>query len=415
MRAPLARAGIVLAVCLPAGAAMARPDLPTAPKAAVRSLHHIQDAIAGGDAAAFTMQTSTLRVVDALFANLRPQALDDADTRKALFVYAVSGGNPRTFARLYPPLSEQLEGRDKRVLNAVAATVLRRPVGEEGAVSPREAGGMLGGGLALLAGINASDLARRIAHLDDARLLAPGTLIEESALRRLIGIHGQDDDPERFFVLSSRYVRTFVTSPYASDFAETFTAAAARLTQPPHHARLGEIVGFMPPAHRRAIVVRLMRAATVRGNFALVRSFEDRFGAEVAASARGGTQTAEAQTDAARKRLFSLMAGIASEDHDTVARALERIDADQLMPADRQLLEAARAITRDIGRPATADGVQAGAPGASRFGTSADPLLPPDLPVATDAETLDPELESFITNARSVLEGVDALLEETAQ
>jgi len=47
--------------------------------------------------------------------------------------------------------------------------------------------------------------------------------------------------------------------------------------------------------------------------------------------------------------------------------------------------------------------------------TSADPLLPPGLPVATDAETLDPELESFITNARSVLEGVDALLEETSQ
>lgn len=109
------------AVCLPLAAAIlagiglpALADLPTRPLGAVRSLHHIQDQIARGDPSAFQLQSSTLRVIDELFASLDADALADPAERRAVLAYAVSGGNPATFARLYDTLARQSDEDERR-------------------------------------------------------------------------------------------------------------------------------------------------------------------------------------------------------------------------------------------------------------------------------------------------------------
>ena len=68
-----------------------------------------------------------------------------------------------------------------------------------------------------------------LALLDRARLLAPGTLVEEAALRRSIAVATTLGDAKRFLRLSEQYVRAYLRSPYASQFADAFVAGVVTL------------------------------------------------------------------------------------------------------------------------------------------------------------------------------------------
>lgn len=459
-------------MCLPLAAAMlagaglpALADLPTRPLGAVRSLHHIQDQIARGDPSAFQLQSSTLRVIDELFASLEAGALADPAERRAVLAYAVSGGNPATFARLYDTLARQSDEDEKALAAAVAAALLDKTVSNEAAANPMVLGGMLGAGLALINGINAEAPQEQIGYLKQVTLLAPGTLIEESALRRLMPILAQNYDHKEFLTAASRYARTFVNSPYASDFAVSLVNGGIALTRPADQMRLAEIIRFMPPAHRRSIVARQMRAATIDGNFALVRFLEAEFADEIeagkAAAARRRAPAAD-PVDAMRQRLYVLMANIASADHEAVAAELDAIDADQLSPADRQLLGVARNVIREMTRsnrpapgpapasqdaematadideggaadglglpmqPDQTDGVRTVLPG---YGSAARPVEPAAVrpspqaepargenvaggaPASGDGDALSAEHRAFMSSTRDVLLEVDSVLE----
>ncbi|MGO8078035.1 chemotaxis protein, partial [Rhizobium leguminosarum] len=54
---------------------------------------------------------------------------------------------------------------------------------------------------------------------DKARLAAPGTIVEEAALRRSVAICVDNGMLDRGMAYSQRYVRRFLHSPYASQFA----------------------------------------------------------------------------------------------------------------------------------------------------------------------------------------------------
>ena len=99
-----------------------------------------------------------------------------------------------------------------------------------------------------------------VALLDRARLLSPGTLVEEAALRRSIAIAATLGDTGRFLMASEQYVRGYLRSPYASQFADAFVAGvvtlyaaidldASQRHRRAHGARAGK--GHLP-AHRPA-------------------------------------------------------------------------------------------------------------------------------------------------------------------
>ena len=116
---------LVLLVPVPT---LADTELPTQPLGAVRSLHHIQDQIAQGDRTAYQVQPSTLRIVDELFAAMDAGAMADPGQRHAALAYAVSGGNPSTFAGLYEALVRQVDDEtEKAIAEAVAAAMTRAP------------------------------------------------------------------------------------------------------------------------------------------------------------------------------------------------------------------------------------------------------------------------------------------------
>lgn len=390
------------------GSTLAQAELPTTPQNAVRSLHHIQDAIARGDAAAFRLQTQMLKVIDELLASAGTEARQSAEYRNAVLAYAVSGGNPATFGALYDELTQRADEQQMQIARTVSALLRRRPLVDDKAPDPLAVGGMLGGGMALLYGLNASNPEKQADHLRAATLIAPGTLIEESALRRLMPILTEAGQHNEFLSVASRYARTFVNSPYASDFAVALVEGGTRLKRAEQFGLLADVFGFMPAAHRRSIVSRQMRAATIGGNFELVRFLKDKLADDIEVSAPQPVEAAEStgEDDTMRQRLYALMAGITSTNHADVAAELAAIDVAALPLADQRLLAVARAVVDDIVRPVSESVVGSEAGMKTRKPVRGNAMSGPADPVSGDMIDL-PQQPSEV-QVRTVLPGPTA-------
>ena len=403
----------------------------------VRSLELVQDRIAGGDHAAMPMQRKLLEMIDARFAADDGTRFENVLNRRALLVYAMSGGNPRTVEYALTKL-----GRDDPVVQlggGILAYIRGEPMAARtalGDVDPMSYTPALGASLAL---IKASVLAEpdpeaAIALLDKARLLSPGTLVEEAALRRSIAIATGLGDTRRFLFLSEEYVRRYLRSPYASQFADAFVAGVIALHVGLDLAEVSAIAGLMEPEHEKVIYLRIARQAAIDGLTEL----------SAFAAAR-----AEGRDEDARTLLYSSLSGVTSGTVSDVLARLSKIDREQLSEGDRQLLDAASAIATEMtsvpeGLPeevieATAKAVREVTPesvpeaqsntqdhgeeasvasasdnGQSPVAPDAGPSRPP-APVDGPARSIDAaadQTDAMLATMRAKLEDVDKLLEE---
>ena len=175
---------------------------------------------------------------------------------------------------------------------------------------------------------------------DEARLLSPGTLVEEAALRRSIALGSETKDRRAFLFSCSQYVRRFLQSPYASQFADAFVAGVVALHKNVELAAIEEIVAGMAPEQQKVIYLRLARRAAIEGIPEL-------------------TEYASAKADAVRidgivpgndprALLYSSLATITSETVDQTIAKLKGIDRSRLSESDQQLLAAAEAIAAEV-------------------------------------------------------------------
>ncbi len=238
----------------------------------VRSLQRIQDEIADGDKQAIGMQFELTKLVDKSFRRLDRKKFADPTTARALLAYSMLGGNPKTLEEHLADIG----GADNQYVRLGAAILSYQKGASHNAlaqlkmIDPRSVGGMFGASLALIRGlITENDKAAHV-DFDTARLLAPGTLIEEASLRRLMSIHRRAEDPEAFLRVSSRYARRFVASPYALQYAQEFTAGVTAMGDRMDTETVIEILEFLPEAYRQSLTLRLMHNATLDGKSELV-------------------------------------------------------------------------------------------------------------------------------------------------
>src|SRR5262249_9191434 len=148
---------------------------------------------------------------------------------EAIVVYLLSGGAPQIVRKL----PRERINVDGRLFNGALAYV----EGRQGAARellkdvhpraiPQSPGGP--GGLVQGALLASADASVAIERLDDARLLLPGTLVEEAALRREILLVGQAGDFDKFEFLTQSYIRRYRHSVYAGDFWQRFSTALTR-------------------------------------------------------------------------------------------------------------------------------------------------------------------------------------------
>ena len=347
------------AVALFLAAAIATPSQVDAaalePYQMVRSLQLVQDRIAAGDHAALPMQNKLLEMIDA---RLREAGKDDfSDQRNfhAMLVYAMSGGNPATIEAVLLRLKP--ENTDAALANGIL-DYLRGRQGEARSslshIDPLTVAPELGAFLALVkATITTTDNATAASRLfDQARLLGPGTLVEEAALRRSLSLAAKLADAERFLRSASQYVRRYLRSPYASQFADAFIEGVISLRATIDLEKVGNIVAGMDRDQRKFIYLRLARRSAIDGL------------TELSAFASRGAERVDEEEKARRDpraELYSSLATMTTATAGNVLAQLRTIDRSRLSENDRRLLEAAEAVAAEItaapGRP-TPDATQ---------------------------------------------------------
>lgn len=401
---------VLMAVLLGGGAARADDDL--APYKMVRSLQFVQDSVVQGDHSAGEMQRFLLSTIDARLRAAEPETYEDPRNVDAALIYAMSGGNPETLEYL---VSRDVEGNfDNRVVDA-----LRKYFNGQGTLIAKGLANMVpeyrdarvGPYLALVSGniVLATDADAALHFFDEARLTAPGTIIEEAALRRSLTIAVESNRVPRALASANRYVRRFLHSPYASQFADLFVQlVVANYDKGTVTADdMAATLDFMDAARAREVYLRIARRATLAGKSGLAKL----------AAAEAQKRAADAPDG--REALGSLYGNVAAVPSGEVGQAIKAIAAipdDQLSDRDRALRDAAKAVAEQILKtpgtpadPAPVEGQTVGAAGglaAAVSDASASPAAS-----GTGGEQ-DEAHRSFVERSRSQLAEIDSLLKQ---
>ena len=325
----------------------------------MRTLQLLQDRIAKGSTQAHLAQRQLLVHIEQRLLALEPETWADSANTRAGVSLALAGGGPAVLRRMLDsgkvaeadaPLVlgalAYVEGREKE-----ARTLLAK-------FDPREAPPSLAGQLALTqAALSVRDAPRKaIELLALARLLAPGTLVEEGALRREIFVIAQGGDASRFEALSIQYLRRFRRSVYAGNFRQRFAAALTRLdfaSDGARDAKLARMLDEIEPDDRRDLYLLVARAGLDQG----------RRGTALFAAERAAGLAAPETAAAAQARLYRAAALVVVEGRlDESIQALRSLDRDQFGEADRRLLDEALSAATQIRIPAQADAARAAAP-----------------------------------------------------
>ena len=187
------------------------------------------------------------------------------------------------------------------------------------------------------------DPAKALAHLDDARLLAPGTLIEEASLRRQIALVGPSEDAERYETLAALYLRRFPNSLYAGSFRQQFAAAIAgnvRASESDRLARLEAMLGGVGPAERRDVYLTIAKEALLKG----------KVGIAAFAAASAGKLADAGSVEEARARVYEGAALVVSDRLDKGVEMLGEADRGKLAQADAALVDAGLAVADAVQR-----------------------------------------------------------------
>ncbi|MFE1600197.1 chemotaxis protein MotC [Methylobacterium sp. ID0610] len=303
-----------------------------------RTLQLLQDRIARGDTQAHLAQRPLIAHIEGRLIGLEPETWAQTANLRAAVAFALAGGGPGVLRRVIEagtmPDAEAsllqgslayLEGREKearRLLMKIDAQGL-----------PLSLGGQLA--LVQAALVVRDDPAQSLKFLDVARLLAPGTLVEEGALRREVFILAQSGDVTRFEALSVQYLRRYRRSVYAGNFRQRFAAALTRLDYGDDQrriARLGTMLAEIEPDGRRELYLMVARAAIEQGKTATA----------IFAASQAAPLTAPGTVEAAQARLYRAAAAIvAPESYDGALAVLRGLDRAALPAADATLLDAA--------------------------------------------------------------------------
>lgn len=334
------RLAFALYLALGTGAAGAEKQ---SPAEMARLLQDVQTQVANGAKGGQEALRALLSAMNDQF-----EAMDESQWReprnaRALALYVMSGGRSEVAQRVLAaglvPQSEQALLRGATAQAEMRAEEARKQF--EG-LDPRTFDPALGAHVAFAKANVATDRAQARALLELARLLAPGGLIDEAALRRSVFLAGEAGDVEAFVDLSQRYARRFRGSAYFGNFARGFVNSAQQIPLSRLESRLDSVAvvtAALPVESRNALRLDLARRALLEGR--------NEISERMSHAALGGLGAAD-RRERMRAALYAAATMVGGARHNEARDALARIAEDELSVADRNLLTVARAGARHI-------------------------------------------------------------------
>jgi chemotaxis protein MotC len=368
------------------------PGSPPEPYRLVRTLQLMQDQVARGSIEAHGAQMTLIARIGEDFLAADARLWQEGRNARAAVVFLLSGGHPQVVRRLLD--RKHLDSGDKLLIGALAYIEGREADAAEllRGVDPRTLPASLSGQIALIqsALLVRQDVKAAISRLDDARLLMPGTLVEEAALRREVFVAGQADDFEKFEALAIRYMRRYRQSIYAGNFRQRLALALTRFgfaQDERYFPRLSAMLENLDADSRRTLYLLIARTAVLRGKPAMARL----------ASEQAATLTADGSRERERASLYQAAARIVTDGYEKSVAELRNVDRRQLSPRDVELLDAVLTLAGQMRKP-TPD---------PKVGESSPPPSPPRLDVRSSDETL--------VRAGKSMGEVDLLLEKKSR
>jgi chemotaxis protein MotC len=352
---------IAISVLLAAEAAMAESTAPSeatveprtqsaavpSPVQLVRTLHLMQDQIAIGSTEAHLGQRGLLGILDDRFMNLEPETWQTSKNVHAAVSFVLSGGNPGILRKLLELGSSVITENDRPLIEGALAYVEGREEAAQNSLAfldPQSLPPTLGAQLALVqsALVVRKNAAKSDELLDFVRLQAPGTLLEEAALRRQVFVASQTNNMEKFQSLAVDYLRRYRHSIYAGNFRQRLASALTRVDFGKESSRFEGAVAMMSelePEARRDLYLLAARSSIEQGFTTSARLLADK-AQELAGSDR---------MSGARAKLYRAASLITSPQAiDNAVKDLRSLDRSALAASDLDLLDSALAMADQI-------------------------------------------------------------------
>jgi chemotaxis protein MotC len=358
-------------VALTLASSVAAPARAQSIAAMTRDLQTLQVQIAAGDKSAYAAQAERLRAIGAAIAAAKPDVWQTKSETDAAVIYLLSGGQPRDIVQLLE--SGAAPESETTLMRGAIAYVLGNDAEARsliGDIDPTKLDLPLIGPVAFAQSVlvTARDPQRAIALLDMARLAAPGSLIEEAALRRETTLVAEQRDIGRFTMLARQYATRFGRSIYAEHFLQGLVAEVLKgdlIEDLPGFQKLHGFVSSLTPDARAHFLLTIARAEAVSGKFAV-------------AAVASGEALQEAPSDSpeqARGRLYEASARILTPEYDNGLVELQSVPEAKLDKQDQALLSAVRRVASFLREPpretASASGPEPSAEGGDASATIA--------------------------------------------
>nr|WP_321981471.1 chemotaxis protein [uncultured Cohaesibacter sp.] len=243
----------------------------------VRVVQNLQAQTAKGSTQALKAQRKLIINLNRHFLELPAKVWQNEQNARAAVIHLLSGGHPAVGHRLLsldpPPAIDPallkgalayIEGRKNEAYSLFST------------IDPLSLSPTLGGQIALVQAIlslpdNLEDA--RVA-IDKARLLLPGSLVEEAALRRGVSVAAAENDTRLFQAYSLQYMRRFNNSIYNSDFRRRFAIAMRHFGESKegsNFAELDTVISEFDMDARRSLYLLLSYSSLIAGNVPLAQ------------------------------------------------------------------------------------------------------------------------------------------------
>ena len=285
-----------------------------------------------------------MKIIGAAIATAGPETWKSKREADSLVIYILSGGS---LADVTPLLKGDMVIESERSLARGALAYVTNHEADAlvllGETNLTTLDGRLAGEVAFARSVleTKRDPKAAVDLLDWARLLAPGGLVEEAALRREIALLAEAKDASRMAMLTRQYVTRFAASLYAADFFPDLAGAVARLglaDDPADYKLLSSAVAALPPDGRREFLLTLAKSGVVSAHFAAA-----------AAAATEALESSKADSpEDIRARLYLAASRLFSDTYDAAIADLRALPAAKLDRADAGLLAAARRVAAEL-------------------------------------------------------------------
>ncbi|MGV6874655.1 chemotaxis protein MotC [Pseudochelatococcus sp. B33] len=372
----------------------------------VRTLQAIQDRTAHGSREALALQSPLLSQIEQQLMVAPAEVWQDPRNARAAVSFALSGGSPailRKLVRLNPAPAIEPD-----ILKGVLAYV----EGDEedarhylGDVDPRTLAPGINGRIALVQSALYARSApeRAIRLLDLSRLLLPGTLVDEGALRREVFLAGQLGLNDKFKSLAKHYLQRYSRSVYAGDFHQRFSAALVRLDMsgtPEEEKWLTDLLKELDEPSQVNINLILAKQAITQGKTRMA-----------VLGARRALEIAPKNGSAFERANLYYAAAIVINEKDFIEgqTILKSIDRGRLPADDIGLLDSALYLATRIRELPVAAGIPAAQIAASAPADGAQAAGAPALEPGFEAA---PALSATVSRVRQLIGDSDKLIEE---